>query len=190
MALTARGKSGLHRTGRQVTPGRREPAGSATESRPPGVAADNGWRRRPVRVKGCGKSAPRDLATVSARHPRPEQGQIGVRWRCPRRARVGRKRRPATVALDEWLLATEPGLSTGSLFQYLSGTNRVRWRRTGQPPRSPLRYRGLLERVAAERRCALQVGGSCQTKPRDSSFGCRRICIAALAKRRSAIGAA
>ena len=33
--LYTRGKSGLHRAGRQVTPGRREPTESATESVPP-----------------------------------------------------------------------------------------------------------------------------------------------------------
>ena len=31
------GKSGLHRAGRQVTPGGREPTESATENKPPGV---------------------------------------------------------------------------------------------------------------------------------------------------------
>jgi len=45
----ARGKSGLHRARCQVTPGRREPTDSATETyRPP----------RWVRLKWCGKSAP------------------------------------------------------------------------------------------------------------------------------------
>ena len=35
IAGIARGKSGLHRAGRQVTPGRREPTDSATENIPP-----------------------------------------------------------------------------------------------------------------------------------------------------------
>ena len=49
-----RGKSGLHRVGRQVTPGGRESTESAAESKPPlDVIIDK------VRVKGCGKSAPR-----------------------------------------------------------------------------------------------------------------------------------
>ena len=49
-----RGKSGLHRVECQVTPGGRKPTESAAESRPPMVRA-----RKQVRVKGCGKSAPR-----------------------------------------------------------------------------------------------------------------------------------
>src|SRR5690606_26514542 len=53
VAAMRRGKSGLHRAGCQVTPGRREPTESATESRPP-----NGPQGRVARVKGCGKSAP------------------------------------------------------------------------------------------------------------------------------------
>ena len=50
------GKSGLHRAGCQVTPGGREPTTSATESKPPMARAQV---RDQVRVKGCGKSAPR-----------------------------------------------------------------------------------------------------------------------------------
>jgi hypothetical protein len=53
------GGNGLHRVERQVTPGGREPTESAAESRPPKSLVNFGWRR-PVRVKGCGKSAPRD----------------------------------------------------------------------------------------------------------------------------------
>ncbi len=56
------GKSGLHRAERQVTPGRREPTESAAESRPP--MAPQGDQ---VRVKGCGKSAPRDWQQFVAR---------------------------------------------------------------------------------------------------------------------------
>ena len=49
-----RGKSGLHRAGCRVTPGRREPTESATETyRPSGSRRLGG-----VRVKWCGKSAP------------------------------------------------------------------------------------------------------------------------------------
>ena len=44
-----RGKSGLHWTRRQVTPGRRKFTESATENKPPSR----------VRVKRCGKSIPR-----------------------------------------------------------------------------------------------------------------------------------
>ena len=52
------GKSGLLRTGRQVTPGGREPTESATENIPPAAQ---------VRVKWCGKSAPRDWQQLAAR---------------------------------------------------------------------------------------------------------------------------
>ena len=45
------GKSGLHWAGCQVTPGGREPTESAAETIPPAAG--------PVRVKWCGKSAPR-----------------------------------------------------------------------------------------------------------------------------------
>ena len=45
-----RGKSGLLEARCQVIPGGREPTESAAESRPP---------TQSVRVKGCGKSAPR-----------------------------------------------------------------------------------------------------------------------------------
>ena len=38
IALRYGGKSGLHRTERQVTPGRREPTESATENTPPTFA--------------------------------------------------------------------------------------------------------------------------------------------------------
>ena len=48
-----RGKSGLHRAKRQVIPGGREPTESAAENIPPN------HRQVMVRVKRCGKSAPR-----------------------------------------------------------------------------------------------------------------------------------
>jgi len=47
------GKSGLQRAECQVTPGGREPTESATESEPPERFGEL------VRVKRCGKSAPR-----------------------------------------------------------------------------------------------------------------------------------
>jgi len=49
-----RGKSGLRRAECQVTPGRREPTASAAEKKPPRHFGAE------VRVKWCGKSAPRD----------------------------------------------------------------------------------------------------------------------------------
>ena len=48
-----RGKSGLHRAKCQVIPGRREPTESATENKPLNFLNS-------VRVKRCGKSAPRE----------------------------------------------------------------------------------------------------------------------------------
>lgn len=65
------GKSGLHRTGRQVTPGRRKPTDSATENKPPTLSS-----REPARVKRCGKSAPRGWQQARHGKPRPEQDQI------------------------------------------------------------------------------------------------------------------
>jgi hypothetical protein len=59
--VRCRGKSGLHRAERQVTPGRRESTESATESRQPSVA------RLAVMVKRCGKSAPRSGQPFAAR---------------------------------------------------------------------------------------------------------------------------
>ena len=103
-ALAARGKSGLHRTGRQVTPGKRELTESAAESRPPRGRrlGANGFA---VRVKGCGKSAPHGWQHRWLGKPRPEQGQIGIPRYGPYRIRVGRLRPPVTTALDEWLPA-------------------------------------------------------------------------------------
>src|SRR3546814_8882620 len=59
-----RGKSGLHRARCQVTPGRREPTESATESKPP-----NGPSGRVARVKWCGKSAPRAWQQAGTANP-------------------------------------------------------------------------------------------------------------------------
>jgi hypothetical protein len=109
------GKSGLHRAGCQVTPGGREPTESATEKTPP---IPSSWRE--VRVKWCGKSAPRWWQQQRQGKPHPEQDRIGGHaalrcsaWpaRCPR---VGRSRRTVTYVPDEWLSPTEPGLQAGS----------------------------------------------------------------------------
>ena len=105
-----RGKSGLHRAGCQVTPGRREPMESATENIPP-------MRRKArVRVKRCGKSAPRDWQQAWQGKPHPEQDQIGERWCGPHCSRVGCLRCTVTCIPDEWLSMTEPGLSADSFF--------------------------------------------------------------------------
>ena len=68
------GKSGLHRARCQVTPGRREPTESATERYRLSAA-----QAAPVRVKWCGKSAPRGWQHQRHGKPHLEQDQIGKR---------------------------------------------------------------------------------------------------------------
>ena len=58
VAAVCGGKSGLHRAGRQITSGGREPTESATENIPPGLTWGS-LREARVRVKWCGKGAPR-----------------------------------------------------------------------------------------------------------------------------------
>jgi len=69
-----------------------------------------------VRVKWCGKSAPRRWQHRWQGKPHPEQDQIGTPWRGPRWVRVGCSRYPVTDIPDEWLSTTEPGLSAGSRY--------------------------------------------------------------------------
>ncbi len=67
--------------GCRVTPGRREPTESATETN----RRHNLVREHvPLRVKWCGKSAPASLVTGRTGKPHPEQGQIGEES-CPAR---------------------------------------------------------------------------------------------------------
>jgi len=66
------GKSGLHRARCQVTPGRREPTESATERYRLSAA-----QAVPVRVKWCGKSAPRWWQHQWHGKPHLKQDQIG-----------------------------------------------------------------------------------------------------------------
>src|SRR5690606_20836400 len=91
-AQAAGGKSGLHRAGCQVTPGGLAGDGvttaSAAENIPP-MAPFSG-KAAQVRVKRCGKSAPRGGQPPWQGKPHPEQDQIGVPWRGPRWTRVGR----------------------------------------------------------------------------------------------------
>ena len=81
-----------------------DPRESATESKPPAV-------RRQVRVKGCGKSAPRGRRRSRQGKPHREQDQIGVAGRARKRGarsvirpatRVGCLRRLAMGVPDEW----------------------------------------------------------------------------------------
>ena len=89
----------------RVTPGGGDPRESATESKPPTHAC-----RPSVRVKGCGKSAPRLRRRNWHCKPHREQDRIGmIGWRFgvqpsrfSRFVRVGRGRRPATGVPDEW----------------------------------------------------------------------------------------
>jgi hypothetical protein len=112
------GKSGLHRAGCQVTPGRREPTESATENIPPAPPV-------PVRVKWCGKSAPRVWQQTWQGKPHPEQDQIGERSCGPHGSRVGCLRCAVTRIPEEWLSTTEPGLSAGSLINWFEFATEV-----------------------------------------------------------------
>jgi len=79
-------------------------------------------RRKPARVKRCGKSAPRPWRHGRHGKPHPEQGHIGEQCGCPPRSRVARWRPAATPAVEECPLPpgrqrpgeTEPGLQDGS----------------------------------------------------------------------------
>jgi len=95
-------------------PGGREPTESATENTPPMATAAT--RCAQVRVKWCGKSAPRGWQQTWQGKPHSEQDQIGIRWRGPRWIRVGCLRYMVTCIPDEWLFSTEPGLQANSLF--------------------------------------------------------------------------
>src|SRR6185437_1964510 len=87
--VEAGGKSGLHRAACRLTAGEaRREAGfteSAKENIPPVRLAG------PVRVKWCGKSAPRPKQFVRQGKPHAEQDQIGEEERpAPSDSRVGR----------------------------------------------------------------------------------------------------
>lgn len=113
---------GSMETGWRLTAAGGDPRDSATENKPPA-----GLRPGAVRVKRCGKSAPRVLVTGAARQTppgaRPNRGGR-VRGNPARRrvftpvTRVGCLRRSAMGVPDEWPFATEPGLQAG--WQFLS----------------------------------------------------------------------
>ena len=92
----------------RVTPGGGDPRESATESKPPARARPSGRVLRPVRVKGCGKSAPRLRRRRRHGKPHREQDRVGAAGPATGQAgfraaaRVGRARRPATGVPDEW----------------------------------------------------------------------------------------
>src|SRR5579871_5511084 len=79
----------------RITSGGGDTRESATENRPPAF--------RRVRVKRCGKSAPRGRQRTRHGKPHREQDQIGTAYTCFRVAvRVGRARRPVTDVPEEW----------------------------------------------------------------------------------------
>jgi hypothetical protein len=87
----------------RVIPGGGDPRESATEKRPPAFG--------PVRVKRWGKSPPRTRQRGRHGKPHREQDQEGIAWAFifgwgpasfRRAIRVGRAKRPATGAPDEW----------------------------------------------------------------------------------------
>jgi hypothetical protein len=80
------GKSELQRAVRRVTPGQGNLTDSGTENIPPAR----------VRVKRCGKSAPRPWQHGWQAKPRTEQGQIGWRYRTARPKPPGRSLDPAS----------------------------------------------------------------------------------------------
>jgi len=116
---------GSTRTRCRLTAGGGDPRESATENKPPSF----GW----VRVKRCGKSAPRPWQQGRQGKPHREQDRIGVagernlvtpggvaQGRSRPVTRVGRTRRAATRVAEEWPsralafermgVRTEPGL--------------------------------------------------------------------------------
>jgi hypothetical protein len=100
------GKSGLHRAACRLTAGKGSGDGilteSATENKPPDPGAQARGRR--VRVKWCGKSAPRTEQSGRQGKPHAEQDQIGEEERpAPMNSRVGRWSRTAMSGQDEWL---------------------------------------------------------------------------------------
>ena len=69
----------------RVTPGGGDPRESATESKPPAGSASARLR---VRVKGCGKSAPRRRQRRRHGKPHREQDQVGTTAQAPRGGRA------------------------------------------------------------------------------------------------------
>ncbi len=88
------GKSELRRAVRRVIPGQGDLKESGTENiPPPGVPVPD---RRAVRVKRCGKSAPRPPQGGWQAKPRTEQDRIGRRSRAARPKPPGRLLDPAS----------------------------------------------------------------------------------------------
>ena len=116
----------------RITPGGGDPRESATENEPPSHLSERTCMK--VRVKRCGKSAPRLRQRRRHGKPHREQNRIGTaEWKVRSRAitprgdvrpavRVGCSRRNATCVPEEWPSRlrgenhsgpTEPGLQAG-----------------------------------------------------------------------------
>ena len=96
------GKSGLHGNTVPGNARRGRPQGKChrKQTAPPAASAR---KVAGVRVKGCGKSAPRPRQRGRHGKPHREQDRIGTVFARFRAAvRVGRTRRPATDVPDEW----------------------------------------------------------------------------------------
>ena len=118
---------GSMETGRRVTPARRKPRESATESRPP-ILILSLSKDGLVRVKGWGKSPPRGRQRPWHGKPRPEQDRIGGAYgpfpaRAPGVSREGScERAPRGMAAQARKRWTEPGLQA-VWSEFLSGTD-------------------------------------------------------------------
>ncbi len=144
------GKSGLHRARCQVTPGGREPTESATERYRLSTA-----QAGPVRVKWCGKSAPRGWQHQRHGKPHLEQDQIG-KHAAPAAVHVAHMRLPGRSlelrgdAHPRGMTVHDRTRLNGRLF---SGAGRAHstGRRTPPPNSRSLRERGRTEDVGPRR---------------------------------------
>ena len=122
-------------------PGGGDPRESATESRPP-----TGLSRLRARVKGCGKSAPRDRQRKRHGKPHREQDRIGVAYGPVPARRPGwlleRRSDPPPRGMVAYPFRgwTEPGLQTLWRF-YLRARHLPCWRSPQSPPISPRLWR-------------------------------------------------
>ncbi len=118
---------------------------SATESRPP-MAVVRLRIRSQARVKGCGKSAPRDRQRKRHGKPHREQDRIGTARPCDEQGqgmvdaptvRVGCLSVSATARLEEWSPSSRKGMDrtrlTGPLAFSCGSEARFGWRFSAIP---------------------------------------------------------